>query len=76
MAIKDKTGLRPYRCAGTPATRDPTTVPIKLAATVKPSHPELNDQSCCIVLSAPEITAVSKPKRNPPKAAINDARTG
>jgi hypothetical protein len=28
-----------------------------------------NSKTCCIVFSAPEITAVSKPNNNPPKDA-------
>jgi hypothetical protein len=59
-----------------PDTSEPTTVPIRLAATVNPSHPEVSDHSSCMVLSAPEITAVSNPKRKPPRAAINEALMG
>ena len=65
-AMTKSTFLRPYTCAGLPATSEPITVPIRLEATVKPCHPELSDQSCWMVFSAPEITAVSNPKRNPP----------
>src|SRR5579862_8047351 len=74
-AITNNTFLRPYRCAGFPAIMDPITVPIRLAATVNPKRKSLSDQSCWIVFSAPEITAVSNPNKNPPSAAISVQRS-
>ena len=61
---------------GAPAIMDPTTVPIRLEATVNPCQKGLSDQSCWIVFSAPEMTAVSNPIRKPPSAAISAMRTG
>ena len=66
----------PYRWAGLPAMIDPITVPIKLEATVKPCQKLLSDHKPWMVFSAPEITAVSKPNKNPPNAAISAIRTG
>ncbi len=61
--------LRPQKSAGLPAKIDPTIVPIKAMATVKPREFSFRPY---VVLSAsvvPEMTAVSKPKRKPPRAA-------
>src|SRR3954470_19697650 len=74
-AITVSTFFLPYCWAGAPAIKEPRTVPIKLAATVKPCQPAERFQRCWMVFSAPEITAVSKPKRKPPNAAINEIRT-
>src|SRR5688572_25152612 len=76
IAIVISTFLRPYFFAGGAAIIEPSTVPIKLEATVKPCQ---NDPSChnsWIVFSAPEMTAVSKPNKKPPNAAIRAIRTG
>src|ERR1700686_1254172 len=39
-----------------------------------PCRPGLRDHSVCIVFSAPEITTVSKPKRNPASADVSDQK--
>ena len=75
-AIAVSVFLRPNLCAGTLVMSEPITVPIKLEATVKPCKNASSDHSCCTVFSAPDITAVSKPNKNPPSAAINEIRTG
>src|SRR5688500_3740439 len=75
-AITVSVFLRPNFWAGTLVIIEPITVPIRLEATVKPCRNGLRDHNCCTVFSAPEITAVSNPKRNPPSAAIRDMRTG
>ena len=41
----------------------------KTRLTVKPWAKSLNDQSCWMDFSTPEITAVSNPNKNPPSAA-------
>jgi hypothetical protein len=51
-------------------------VPRILEDTVNPCQPELKCQIFSSVCSAPEITTVSKPKRNPPRAAIRAILTG
>jgi hypothetical protein len=61
--------LRPSESAGFSITTEPTIVPMSADATVKPSQNSSNPKSCWMAFSAPEITAVSKPKRRPPKAA-------
>src|SRR5690606_19961394 len=66
--------LRPYLSAGTPPYRAPMTVPMRAMETVSPCSKGLEFQSTCRVCSAPEITAVSKPKRKPPRAAEMDQR--
>ena len=59
-----------------PAIIDPSTVPIKLDATVSPCNAGDKVQSDWIVFSAPDITAVSNPNKKPPKEAIKAIRTG
>src|SRR5882757_5163029 len=75
-AITINTLLRPYFLAGTPAIREPNTVPIRLEETVNPCQKELSDHIFSMIFSAPEITAVSKPNKKPPRAAISAIRTG
>src|SRR5690606_17312970 len=70
-AIHFSTVLRPYRSAGLAATTAPKIVPIREIDTVKPCKNGLKSHRSCMIFSAPEITAVSKPNRNPPKEAIN-----
>jgi hypothetical protein len=40
-----------------------------------PCIPGLRSHSDCIFCSAPEMTTVSKPKRNPANAAVNAEKT-
>src|SRR5690606_12617132 len=74
IAMPSKTAFRPLACVKLPTMSDPKTVPIRLEATVNPSQKEFKAQKDCIVPSAPEITAVSKPNKKPPKAAISAIR--
>src|SRR5689334_9728994 len=76
IAMPVNTFFRPYRCAGAPEMIDPITVPMRLDATVNPCQKELSCQRPWMVFSAPDITAVSNPNRNPPNAAISAMRTG
>src|SRR6266404_9390008 len=52
-----------------PASRDPRTVPHSATETVKPSSPGDSAKVWIRLLVVPEITAVSKPNRRPPRAA-------
>src|SRR6478609_9613131 len=63
------TFLRPYFSAGLPAIMEPSTVPINADATVKPCEKSSNDHNSWMDFSTPDITAVSNPKRKPPRAA-------
>src|SRR5436190_20376065 len=63
------TGRRPSQSAGRPADKDPTIVPISALETVNPSRLLFREKICRSDSVAPEITAVSKPKRNEPSAA-------
>jgi hypothetical protein len=49
-------------------------VPIRADATVKPSSPSLSAKTRRRSSVVPEMTAVSKPKSSPPRAAIQDER--
>ena len=49
---------------------DPSTVPHNAALMASPCNAGLSPHSAWIVFSAPEITTVSKPNRNPPSAAM------
>ncbi len=64
-------GRRPKRSAGRPAATDPTMVPIRAAATVKPSQNSSSANTCFRASVVPEMTAVSKPNNRPPKAATS-----
>ena len=61
--------LRPYLSLGAPATIDPSTVPHKAEDTVMPSMPGVSEKISASARVAPAITAVSKPKSSPPRAA-------
>src|SRR6266446_1901222 len=64
-----RTGRRPHRSAGRPASKEPTIVPISALDTVKPRKKLLSWKTFCKDSVVPEITAVSKPNKNEPKAA-------
>src|SRR6266496_1800521 len=64
-----KLSRRPYLSPGMPASIDPTTVPHSAAETVNPfSHGE-RLYAAVSPLVVPEMTTVSNPNSNPPKAA-------
>src|ERR1700760_4810870 len=67
------TAMRPWRSASGPANQAPTAEPSSAPATAKPSNQEAAPDQSLIASTAPLITAVSKPNRNPPIAA--DAAT-
>src|ERR1043165_1491915 len=73
--IQSSVGLRPKRSAGQPPPNAPTTVPYSAAASATPCTPALRGQMPWIACSAPEITTVSKPKRNPASAEVTDQTT-
>src|SRR4051812_16590510 len=68
-AVANSTGRRPNRSLGAPAAREPTIVPIRALATVNPSSPPERPKTRFRASVVPEMTAVSKPKRKPPRAA-------
>ena len=62
--------FRPYLSLKYPETNTPETAPSKAQLTNQPT-PELERLNCNFICSmVPEITAVSKPNRNPAKAAV------
>jgi hypothetical protein len=64
--------LRPNLSVGFPTNKAPTMVPINALATVKPKPPSLSSNRSFSFSVVPEITAVSKPNRNPPRAATRE----
>src|SRR5687768_16347022 len=64
-AIQKTVFLRPYLSDGIPPNIAPTTVPTKAIETVSPCSNTFKPHNTLILCSAPEITAVSKPKRKP-----------
>lgn len=71
-AIQHNVFFRPSRSVGIPPSMAPTTVPISAIETVRPCSKAVRFQICWIFCSAPEITAVSRPNKNPPKAMMTD----
>src|ERR1700753_39149 len=67
------TTMRPWRSASGPANQAPIAEPRSAPATAKPSNQEAAPDQAPMASTAPLMTAVSKPKRNPPIAA--DAAT-
>src|SRR5271154_4867336 len=67
------TTMRPWRSASGPANQAPIAEPRRAPATEKPSNQETAPDQTLMASTAPLMTAVSKPKRNPPIAA--DAAT-
>ena len=67
--IQNRIGLRPKRSARLPATMAPQIVPMVAMATIMPSPKEDRAYSSVSFSSAPEMTAVSKPKSRPPREA-------
>src|SRR5690606_4771375 len=68
-AATTMTRTRPWRAARGPANQAPTTQPSSAEETVKPWRNPLMPKSALIASMAPLMTAVSKPKRKPPRAA-------
>ena len=64
-----RTFRRPHQSDGRPTMNDPNIVPIRAIDTVKPHRLSLKSQRLTSDFSVPEITPVSKPNRNEPKAA-------
>ena len=64
--------LRPKRSVGQLPSNEPRTVPYSAEAMASPCIPELRSQSAWIVCSAPEMTTVSNPNRNPARAEVKD----
>src|SRR5882762_1272037 len=71
---QNKLFLRPSLSAKNPPNAAPTTVPYSAIDTASPCVMLSRFQSFWMVCSAPEITAVSSPKRKPLRATVNDQR--
>src|ERR1700759_4620075 len=67
------TTMRPWRSASGPANQAPIAEPRSAPATAKPSSQEAAPDQALMASTAPLMTAVSNPNRNPPIAA--DAAT-
>ena len=67
-------GRRPSVSASHAPSSEPATVPYKAAATAMPWVPGSRCHKAWIVCSAPEMTTVSKPNRNPARAEVMDHR--
>src|SRR5690606_11206154 len=67
--IQSKVFFRPKCSEGQPPTNDPITVPQRAILIASPCKLLSRSQSDWIVCSAPEITTVSNPKRNPARDA-------
>jgi hypothetical protein len=65
---------RPQRSATRPAKNAPAAAPSSADATVKPSAPALAENWLWIAVTAPLMTALSYPNKNPPSAAVSDSR--
>src|SRR5215475_11187481 len=63
------TAIRPWRSASGPANQAPSAEPSRAPATAKPSNQEAAPDQSLMASTAPLMTAVSKPNRNPPIAA-------
>lgn len=74
IPIQSKVRLRPNRSVGSWPIIDPSTVPQSAELIARPCSKSERFQSDWMVFSAPEITTVSKPNRNPAKAEVNDQR--
>ena len=69
------TGIRPYLFASEPANQAPTAQPSSAEETAKPVSPAPRENSSESAETAPLITEVSKPNRNPPTAAAIEMPT-
>ena len=74
MPILTRVFFRPNLAVGKPPRNEPRTVPQRAALSAQPCIEPLKGQMFWICFSAPEITTVSKPKRNPASAAVIDHR--
>src|SRR5699024_11064559 len=72
VAAMTITGTRPKRLARLPVNQAPTAQPIRAEETAKPVRPAPRANSSDRALTAPLITDVSKPNRNPPTAAATE----
>ena len=70
--IQSSVCFRPNRSVGQPPRSEPTSVPQRAAPVARPCSSGLSSQSDWIVFSAPEMTTVSKPNRNPASADTTD----
>ena len=68
-AAMSMTGTRPMRLATGPANQAPRVQPMRAEETAKPLSAALSANVPAKASTAPLMTAVSKPKRNPPSAA-------
>ncbi|SHU63806.1 Uncharacterised protein [Mycobacteroides abscessus subsp. abscessus] len=68
------TATRPMRSATRPAVMAPTAAPSSAEATAKPSSASRMANASWIACTAPLITALSYPKRSPPRAATDAIR--
>src|ERR1700744_5838896 len=68
------TAMRPWRSASGPANQAPSAEPSSAPATAKPSNHEAAPDQSLMASTAPLMTAVSKPNRNPPIAAEGATR--
>src|SRR5699024_5023821 len=69
------TGIRPNRFERAPANQAPMAQPSSAEETAKPVSPAPRENSSESALTAPLITEVSKPNRNPPTAAAIEIPT-
>ena len=69
-AIPSNDARRPYRSAGMPPTKAPMTVPYSAEPTICPFARSLRFHCACKRSFTPLMTAVSKPKRKPPRATV------
>lgn len=68
------TTLRPYLSLSLPEKLTPIMQPRRAQLTNQPSLTALRLKSCVTKLTVPEMTAVSKPNKNPPSAATRQTR--
>ena len=74
-AAMSMTRRRPKVSASWPANQAPTAEPIRAIDTTNAIIPEPRSKVWAMAVLAPLITAESKPKRNPPRAAVAASRT-
>src|SRR3954454_20048869 len=69
------TRVRPIRSAQRPAYQAPTAQPSSATATTSPVTVDDSSNWPCTASTAPLITELSKPNKNPPTAAATDSIT-
>src|SRR5699024_11941132 len=75
IAAMTITGMRPKRLAREPANQTPTAHPSSAEETAKPVRPAPRENSAERAPTAPLITEVAQPNRNPPTAAAIEIPT-